>query len=76
MPETSRPPSRIVPDVGSTVRLIMRSDVVLPHPDGPTNCDEPGWAVQVEVGHGVGAVRKPLSHTLERHGLSGGTTAS
>ena len=24
------------PDVGSSIRLIMRSEVVLPHPDGPT----------------------------------------
>ncbi len=26
----------MVPDVGSTIRLIIRSDVVLPQPDGPT----------------------------------------
>ena len=30
-------PSRIVPELGATRRLIMRSDVVLPHPDGPTS---------------------------------------
>ena len=29
------PPIVIVPDVGSISRLIMRSVVVLPHPDGP-----------------------------------------
>src|SRR5699024_3460649 len=33
---TSCPSSSIVPAVGSTMRLIMRSEVVLPHPDGPT----------------------------------------
>ena len=25
------------PDVGSIIRLIIRRDVVLPHPDGPTS---------------------------------------
>ena len=34
---TSVPSTRIVPDVGSIMRLTMRSDVVLPQPDGPTN---------------------------------------
>ena len=29
--------SQMVPEVGSIIRLIMRSDVVLPHPDGPTS---------------------------------------
>ena len=28
--------SQIVPEVGSIIRLTMRSDVVLPHPEGPT----------------------------------------
>ena len=28
--------SQIVPSVGSIIRLIIRSDVVLPQPDGPT----------------------------------------
>src|SRR5690242_11409994 len=28
---------RMRPPVGSIIRLIMRSDVVLPHPDGPTS---------------------------------------
>src|SRR5687768_8431157 len=34
---TSLPATVMVPDVGSTILLIMRSDVVLPQPDGPTN---------------------------------------
>ena len=33
----SLPSTRIVPPVGSIIRLIIRSDVVLPQPDGPTN---------------------------------------
>src|SRR5690606_13028578 len=33
---TSRPSTRTVPSVGSIMRLIMRRDVVLPQPDGPT----------------------------------------
>ena len=33
----SRPSTKILPDVGVIIRLIMRIDVVLPHPDGPTN---------------------------------------
>ena len=33
----SWPSSRIRPPVGSIIRLIMRSDVVLPHPLGPTS---------------------------------------
>ncbi len=28
---------RIVPEVGSIIRLIIRSEVVLPQPDGPTS---------------------------------------
>ena len=35
--DTSRPSTLTVPEVGSTIRLIIRIDVVLPHPDGPTN---------------------------------------
>ena len=31
------PSTRIVPPVGSIMRLIIRSEVVLPQPDGPTN---------------------------------------
>jgi hypothetical protein len=27
----------MTPEVGSTIRLIMRSEVVFPHPEGPTN---------------------------------------
>src|SRR3712207_6245836 len=34
---TSLPPTVMVPEVGSTMRLIIRSEVVLPQPDGPTN---------------------------------------
>ena len=34
---TSVPSMWIVPLVGSTMRLIIRSDVVLPQPEGPTN---------------------------------------
>src|SRR5882757_5708292 len=33
----SLPSIRIRPPVGSIMRLIIRSDVVLPQPDGPTN---------------------------------------
>ncbi len=36
-PVTSLPSIRIVPDVGSIIRLIIRSDVVLPQPEGPTS---------------------------------------
>src|SRR5262245_3584260 len=32
----SLPSKRIDPLVGSIIRLIMRSEVVLPHPEGPT----------------------------------------
>jgi hypothetical protein len=35
-PETSAPLTMTVPDVGSTIRLIIRIDVVLPQPEGPT----------------------------------------
>ena len=35
--DTSRPSTLTVPEVGSTIRLIIRIEVVLPHPDGPTN---------------------------------------
>jgi len=35
--ETSRPSTVRVPDVGSIIRLIIRIEVVLPQPDGPTN---------------------------------------
>ena len=34
---TSSPSIRICPEVGSTIRLIIRSSVVLPHPEEPTN---------------------------------------
>src|SRR5882757_3723148 len=34
---TSLPSTVSVPDVGSIIRLIIRIDVVLPQPDGPTN---------------------------------------
>ena len=33
---TSLPSMETEPDEGSTIRLIMRSVVVLPHPEGPT----------------------------------------
>ena len=33
----SSPSIRIVPEVASIIRLIIRSDVVLPQPEGPTN---------------------------------------
>ena len=33
---TSSPSTVSVPDVGSIIRLIIRIDVVLPQPDGPT----------------------------------------
>ena len=34
---TSSPSTVSVPEVGSIIRLIIRIDVVLPQPDGPTN---------------------------------------
>src|ERR1041384_3807769 len=34
---TSSPLTVSVPEVGSIIRLIIRIDVVLPQPDGPTN---------------------------------------
>src|SRR3954467_11197711 len=34
---TSLPSTVSVPEVGSIIRLIIRIDVVLPQPDGPTN---------------------------------------
>src|SRR4029453_16013454 len=34
--ETSWPATVMVPELGSTMRLIMRREVVLPHPEGPT----------------------------------------
>src|ERR1700759_4045599 len=34
---TSAPSTPTVPDDGSAIRLIIRMDVVLPQPDGPTN---------------------------------------
>ena len=34
---TSSPLTVKVPDVGSIIRLIIRIEVVLPQPDGPTN---------------------------------------
>ena len=33
---TSSPLTVSVPEVGSIIRLIIRMEVVLPHPDGPT----------------------------------------
>ena len=33
----SRSSSQIVPEVGSIIRLTIRSEVVLPQPDGPTS---------------------------------------
>ncbi len=37
VPVMSSPSMRIRPAVGSIIRLIMRSEVVLPHPEGPTS---------------------------------------
>jgi len=36
MRAVSRPSRVMVPEVGSIIRLTMRSEVVLPQPDGPT----------------------------------------
>ena len=36
---TLAPSTVKVPDVGSIIRLIIRMEVVLPQPDGPTNTD-------------------------------------
>ena len=36
-PAMSAPPTVMVPEVGLIIRLIIRMEVVLPQPDGPTN---------------------------------------
>src|SRR5712675_1268868 len=46
---TSLPSTVSVPDVGSIIRLIIRIDVVLPQPDGPTKT--------VSVPSGISSVR-------------------
>ena len=46
-PAMSRPSTVIVPELGSIIRLIIRIEVVLPHPDGPTN------TVSVPVGTSI-----------------------
>ena len=49
MKVTSSPPSRIVPEVGSSSPAIMRSVVVLPQPDGPSRQkNSPFSTVKVE----------------------------
>src|SRR5665213_2067831 len=46
---TSSPPSRILPDVGSSSPAIMRSVVVLPQPDGPSMTkNEPSATVKLD----------------------------
>ena len=53
----STPSSRIRPDVGSMRRLTILSEVVLPHPDGPTRTQIfPAGTVQREV---VDRARRP-----------------
>ena len=42
---TSLPPTWMVPEVGSTIRLIMRRVVVLPHPEDPTRTVIPPSAI-------------------------------
>src|SRR6478735_4457803 len=37
MPAVSRSSMTMRPPVGSIIRLILRREVVLPHPDGPTS---------------------------------------
>ena len=44
---TSLPPTVMVPEVGSTIRLIMRREVVLPQPDGPTNTVMEPWSMDM-----------------------------
>src|SRR5512136_654144 len=41
----SFPPSRISPAVGATKPAIMRSVVVLPHPDGPSSTTSSPWGM-------------------------------
>ena len=59
---SSRPPTRISPEVGSISRLIIRIVVVLPQPDGPTSTS--GLAlgdVERQIADGRrGRVREPL----------------
>ena len=47
-----------MPEVGSIIRLIIRSDVVLPQPDGPDeHGDLAGRRLEAQVVDGDGAVR-------------------
>ena len=58
--------SQMRPEVGSIIRLIIRSDVVLPQPDGPTNTVIwPDGAIQGQLVDGDGAVGILLGHRLE-----------
>ena len=63
--------SQIVPDVGSIIRLIIRSDVVLPQPDGPTSTVIlPGRRLEDELVDGDGAVGVALGGVVEAdHGV-------
>ena len=65
-PAVSWSSSQIRPEVGSIIRLIIRSDVVLPQPDGPTNTVIwPDGATTSQLVHGDGAVRVLLGNRLE-----------
>ena len=78
----SRSSSQIRPQVGSIIRLIIRRQVVLPQPDGPTNTVIwPDGASQIEIVDGDRAVRIPLGDRLEPDhawddGLPSGTRAA
>ena len=63
---TSLPSTVSVPDVGSIIRLIIRIEVVLPQPDGPTNTvSVPSGTSQRQVVDGDGAVRVLLGDVRE-----------
>ena len=60
---TSSSPIVIVPEVGSISRLIIFSEVVLPHPDGPTNITI-SPAGMVRLSPSTAAVRWPAYRLL------------
>ncbi len=60
------PFSKMVPEEGSTSRLIIRNEVVFPQPDGPTSTVIfPPGATEVQAIHHDGAVVIMLGHIIE-----------
>ena len=63
---TTRSPIEIVPALISSSPAIMRSSVVLPHPEGPTRTvNSPSAISQAEVVHRHGSVAVALAHVLD-----------